>query len=178
LRAHTKTAMGLIGRAVVSQVAIASRFLGVLIALATIAGPVFAMDNEQFAEGLDGVKPVLWKDYEPVYRDFVGCIAGIEPTRLTHSVCAHLHERRNRMLWDALKQAALLNVAPNHRSEFCSDRVTSIVADHDAVEGGTLAAYMMEFQLRGGAGPYGADLSVTYLGKIVHDALVKITPCR
>jgi hypothetical protein len=162
VRARAKTALRIIGRAIAS--------------LATIAGPVFAIDNHQFAAELDGAKPVLWKDYEPLYHDFVGCIAGIEPARLTHAVCAHTDERRSRMFWNALKQAALLNVAPSHKPEFCSDRVNKIIADQDAVEGSTMAAYMMEIQLHGGTGPYGADLPVTYLGKIVYDALVKISP--
>jgi hypothetical protein len=56
--------------------------------------------------------------------------------------------------------------------------VTKIVADQDAVEGSTIAAYMLDFQLHGGIGSYGADLPVTYLGKIVYDALVQVSPCE
>jgi hypothetical protein len=149
-----------------------------VIVLALLVTPVFAVDNDQFAAEFEGARPVLWKDYEALYHDFVGCIAGIEPTRLTHSHCAQLNERRGRMLFDALKQAARLNGASPQKQKFCAERVTKIVIDQNAVEGGTIAAYMIDFQLRGGAGAYGADLPVTYLGKIVYDALVKISPCK
>ena len=70
--------------------------------------PVFALDNGQSAAEMDGAKPALWKDYETLYHDFVGCIAGVEPAKLTHSVCEQLDQRRVR---DALKQAVHLNVA-------------------------------------------------------------------
>lgn len=152
--------------------------LGILTALAIITMPVFATDNDQFAAEFEGAKPVLWKDYEALYHDFVGCIAGIEPTRLTHSFCAQLDERRGRMLFDALKQAVRLNVTSPQKQKFCAGHVTKIVIDQNAVEGGTIAAYMIDYQLRGGIGPYGADLPHTYLGKIVYDALVKISPCK
>jgi hypothetical protein len=75
------------------------------ITLALIVTPAFAVDNDQLAAEIDGAKPVPWKDYETRYHDFVGCIAGIEPVRLTHTVCAQLEQRRSRMLFDALKQA-------------------------------------------------------------------------
>jgi hypothetical protein len=144
----------------------------------SIATPVFAVYNDQFAAEIDGANPVLWKDYETLYHDFVGCIAGIEPARLTQSLCAQLNERRSRMLWDALKQAVRLNVASPQRPKFCAEHVTKIVVDQDAIEGGTIAATMIDLHLHGGAGPYGADLPVTYLGKIVYDALVKISSCK
>jgi hypothetical protein len=151
--------------------------LRTLITLASIVTPVFAVDNDQFTAELDGAKPVLWKDYETLYHDFVGCIAGIEPDRLTHPVCAQLAQRRSRMLWDALKQAVRLNLATPQQPRFCAERVTKIMIDQDAVEGSTIAATLIDAQLQGGAGPYGAALTVTYIGKIVYDALVKIRPC-
>jgi hypothetical protein len=178
VRARAKMALRIFGRVIASLAAIEGCVLVALITLATICAPAFAVDNDQFAAEIDGAKPVLWKDYELLDHDFVGCIAGIEPARLTHAACAHLDERRGRMLWDALKQATLLNVASSHKPKFCAARVTKVVVDHDAVEGGTMAAYLIEIQLHGGAGPYGADLPVTYLGKIVYDALVKISPCK
>jgi hypothetical protein len=149
-----------------------------VIVLALLVTPLFAVDNDQFAAEFEGARPVLWKDYEALYHDFVGCIAGIEPTRLTHSFCAQLDERRGHMLFDALKQAVRSNGASPQKQKFCAAHVTKIVIDQNAVEGGTIAAYMIDFQLRGGAGAYGADLPHTYLGKIVYDALVKISPCK
>jgi hypothetical protein len=149
-----------------------------LILLASIPAPGIAVDNEEFTIEIQGAKPVLWKDYEPLYHDFVDCIAGIQPAKLTHSICTELNERRGRMLWDALKQAALLNTASRQKQKFCADRVAKIVANQDAAEGGTIAAYMIDIQLRGGTGPYGTNLPTTYLGKIVYDALVKISPCK
>ena len=82
------------------------------------------------------------------------------------------------MLWDALKQSVRLNGASPQKPKICLGHVTKIVADHDAVEGSTIAAYMIDFQLHGGTGPYGAELPHTYLGKIVYDALAKISPCK
>lgn len=152
--------------------------LGILIALGPIAMPVFAVDNDPFAAEIEGAKPVLWKEYEPLSHDFVSCIAGLEPRRLTHPVCAQLNERRSRILWDALKQAVWLNIASTQKQKFCAEHATQIVLDQNALEGGTIAASMIDFQLRGGTGSYGADLPVTYLGKIVYDALVKISPCK
>jgi hypothetical protein len=149
-----------------------------VIVLALLVTPAFAADKDQFAAEIDDAKPVLWREYEPLYHDFVGCIAGIEPARLTHSFCAQLDERRGRMLFDALKQAVRLNVTSPQKQKFCAGHVTKIVIDQNVVEGGTIAAYMIDFQLRGGAGAYGADLPHTYLGKIVYDALVKISPCK
>jgi len=82
-----------------------------LITLTSVAIPALALDNDQFATKIEEAKPVLWREYEPLSRDFVGCIAGIEPARLTHSVCAQLNQRRSRILFDALKQAVRLNVS-------------------------------------------------------------------
>lgn len=130
--------------------------LRTLIALASIATPVFAVDKDQFAAEIEGAKPVLWKDYLPLYHDFVGCIAGIEPGRLSHPVCAQLDERRGRMLFDALKQAVRVNVSSPQKQKFCADHVMRIVTDQDAVEGSAIAAYMIDYQLHGGAGPYGS----------------------
>ena len=152
--------------------------LGILIALASIAMPALALDNDPFAVEIEGAKPVLWSEYEPLNHDVVGCIAGNEPRRLTHSVCAQLNERRSRMLWDALRQAVWLNIASTRKQKFCAEHPTRIVLDQKAVEGGTIAASMIDYQLHGGTGSYGADLPVTYLGKIVYDALVKISPCK
>jgi hypothetical protein len=149
-----------------------------LMTLVSVASPALALDNSQFAVELDGAKPVLWQEYEPLRRDFVSCIAGLEPRRLTHPLCAQLNERRGRMLWDALKQAVWLNISSPGGQGFCAEHATKIVFDQDAVEGSTIAGSMVDLQLRGAAGPYGADLPVTYLGKIVYDALVKISPCR
>ena len=64
------------------------------------------------------------------------------------------------------------------KQKFCAAHVTKIVAEHDTVEGGTIAAYMIDFQFHGGIASYGANLPHTYLGKIVYDALVKIGPCK
>ena len=143
-----------------------------------MATPVLAVDNDQFAVELNGAKPVLWKDYAPVSRDFVGCIAGREPRRLTQEVCTQLNERRARMLWDALKQAVWLNIASAQKQSFCAEHAIKIVVDENVIEGGTIAASMIDFQLHGGTGPYGDDLPHTYLGKIVYDSLVKISPCK
>ena len=140
--------------------------------------PAFAVDNARFALEIEGAKPVLWKEYEPVARDFVGCVAGVDPGRLTHATCAQLDSRRSLMFWDALKQAVLLNRASRETQIFCADHVNKIIASQNQVEDGAIAAGMIETQLRGGTGPYGADLLRTYLGKIVYDALVKISPCR
>ena len=101
----------------------------------------------------------------------------VEPHRLTHSVCAQLSDRRSRILWDAIKQAVWLNIASPSGQGFCAEHATKIVFDQDAREGGTIAASMIDLQLHGGAGPYDADLPRTYLGKIVYDALVRISPC-
>jgi hypothetical protein len=152
--------------------------LGILIALASIAMPALAVGNDPFAAEIEGAKPVLWREYEPLNRDSAGCIAGIEPRRLTRTVCAQLNERRSRMLWDALKQAVWLNIVSPQEQRFCAEHATKIVLDQNAIEGGTIAASMIDFQLHGGTGSYGADLPVTYLGKIVYDALVKISPCK
>jgi hypothetical protein len=150
---------------------------GILITLTSIAAPVFAVDNDQFAAELAGTKPVLWKDYEPLYHDFIGCIAGVEPARLTQSVCERIDKSRARMFWDALKQAVLLNAASREGPKFCTKHVTEIVAQQKTADGTAIAVYMIDIQLHGGAGPYGTDLPATYLGKIVFDALVKISPC-
>lgn len=152
--------------------------LGTLIFFALIFVPAFAADDDPFATEIEGAKPVLWRDYEPLNHDFVACIAGTEPARLTKKMCAQLNERRSRMLWDALKQAVWLNFALPQKLRFCSDHATNIVVDQNAVEGAAIAATMIDFQLHGQTGPYGADLPHVYLGKIVTDALLKISPCK
>jgi hypothetical protein len=138
-----------------------------LITLTSVAMPALALDNDQFAMKIEGAKPVLWREYEPLSRDFVGCIVGIDPGRLTHSICVQLNNRRSLMFWDALKQAVLLNGASRETPKVCADHVNKIVASQNKVEGGAIAASMIEIQLHGAAGPYGADLRHTYLGKIV-----------
>jgi hypothetical protein len=152
--------------------------LSTLIALASIATPVFAADSDPFATEIEGANPVLWREYEPLNQDFVRCLAGREPGRLTKSVCSQLAERRGRMLFDALKQAVWLNIVSPEKRGFCAEHATKIVLDQDVIEGGTIAAYMIDFQLHGGTGSYGANLPQTYLGKIVNDALLKISPCK
>lgn len=154
------------------------RFAHVLTLIALIDSRAIALDNGQFAVDVEGAKPVLWKEYEPVARDFVGCIAGVDPGRLTHSTCVQLNNRRSLMFWDALKQAVLLNRASREPPRFCADHVNKLVTSQNKVEGGAVAASMIEIQLHGEIGPYGADLPSIYLGKIVYDGLVKMSPCK
>jgi hypothetical protein len=87
------------------------------LAVALTAAPGFAAD-EQLAAEPHGDRPVLWKEYEPVYRDVMACIAGSQKERLTYSVCERTREHQGQMLWDAIKQAMLLNAAMQapHRS--------------------------------------------------------------
>jgi hypothetical protein len=158
---------------------IARRFpAAILLALVSVVTPANAVDNAEFVIELEGAKPTLWRDYEPLYHDFVSCIAGLEPRRLTRPVCTQINERRGRMLWDAIKQAVWLNIASPGGQGFCDAHATKIVFDQNTIEGRTIAAAMIDLQLHGGTGPYGADLPITYLGKIVYDALVNISPCK
>lgn len=159
------------------QAASANTFAS-LLTLASIAVPAFAVDNGEFAVELQGAKPVVWKEYEPLNQDFIRCIAGRDPGRLTKSVCSQVAERRSHILFDALKQAVWLNIVSPGGQQFCAEHASEIVFNQDAIEGGAIAASIIDLQLRGGAGPYGADLPHTYLGKIVYDALVKISPCK
>ena len=63
------------------------------ITLALIVMPTLAADSDPCATEIDGAKPVLWNEYAPIHHDFVGCIAGTDPRRLTHEVCLPLNLR-------------------------------------------------------------------------------------
>jgi hypothetical protein len=121
--------------------------------------------------------PVLWKNYEPVHRDVIACIAGSEKERLTDSVCDRIHERQDRMLWDAIKQSVFLNVGPPAHASYCSPHIDQIIATQNRADGITVATYSIEAQLNGDRGSYGADLPNTELRKIVFDGLVRANPC-
>jgi biopolymer transport protein ExbD len=139
---------------------------------------VFAVENDRFSIEIGGVKPVLWKDEERLYPDFVRCIAGSDHGRLTPQVCEQIHSQRNHMFGDALKQAVQLNVTASATERFCysyGDELLRQNRDEDAAE---IAMGIVEMQLHGGNGLYGTQLSETYIGKIVFDGLVKQFPCR
>jgi len=121
----------------------------------------------------DGVGGATWKDYEPVERDIVGCIAG----KLPEVTCEHVQQRRDQLLWPALKEAVRLNAAPL-TAKFCAPHLTEIVAQDQRAQGVGIAVYLIESQLHDGTGPYGADLPGIYLSQIIFDALVKTAPCR
>jgi hypothetical protein len=80
-----------------------------LLMVCSFVAPALAVENDRFAIEIDGVRPVLWKEAERLYPDFVGCMAGSERSRLTPQLCEQIHSRRNHMFGDALKQAVLMN---------------------------------------------------------------------
>ena len=160
----------------------ARNFLGwrtafLLMACSSIAS-VLAVENDRFAIEIGGVKPVLWKEAERLYPDFVRCIAGSDHGRLTPQLCEQIHSQRNHMFGDALKQAVLLNATAPATERFCYSYGDELVKQHEDGDAVGIAMEMVEMQLHGGNGLYGNQLSDTYIGKIVFDGLLKQFPCR
>ena len=121
----------------------------------------------------DGAGGPTWKDYEPVNRDIVRCIAN----KLAETVCQGVVQRRDQFLWSALKEAVRLNAASS-KAKFCAPHVVEVVAQDQRAKGVGIAAYLIEFQLHDSTGPYGTNLPSTYLSQIIFDALAKTAPCR
>jgi len=61
---------------------------------------------------------------------------------------------------------------------FCYSYGDELVKQQKDDDAAAVAMEMVEIQLHGGNGPYGNQLSNTYIGKIVFDGFLKQFPCR
>ena len=65
-----------------------------------------AAENQTFAFGLAGARPVVWADYEPIQRDSIACV---KDNRMSTPVCEQVFDNGMRILWDAFRHAVLVN---------------------------------------------------------------------
>lgn len=133
-------------------------------------------DNNTFAFGLAGVRPVMWKDYEPLQKDSIACI---KDNRSTTPVCERVKDRAANILWDALTHAVLINAASRDKGPyFCDKFANDLIKEQKFGEGAAYAVLLIDERLKYGSSLYGPKLPSTYLAKLVFDALVDNNPCK
>lgn len=139
-------------------------------------GRAHGADNNLFAFGLAGVRPVMWKDYEPLQKDIFACMKN---NRSTTPVCERVKDRAANILWDALTHAVLINATSGDKGPyFCDKYGYDLIKEQKFGEGAAYAVLLIDERLKYGSSLYGPRLPSTYLGKLVFDSLVDNNPCK
>ena len=141
-----------------------------------LAQTVGASDNQTFAFGLAGVRPVTWADYEPIQRDSIACL---KDNRMSTPVCEQVFDKGMSILWDAFKHAVLVNALANPDAKrFCDKGAEDIVRNGKVSDGAAYAILLIDERLKYGSSLYGKELPSTYVAKLVFDALMDTKPCK
>lgn len=134
------------------------------------------LGNERFANPIAGIEPIMWKDFEPIQKNVYACL---DDKKLDTPVCKRVQERMNTALLNALDQAHVLNVVSRaNEPKFCDKYGEQLIKEQKSREGLIYALMIVSNRMKYGSSLYGADLPTTYLGKIVHDALLESEPCK
>ena len=137
--------------------------------------PAQALDNDVFAFGIGGTKPVLWKQYEPLLQNAGECL---KRQRSDAPVCRQVTDMVAKMMVDAILQASMLNATVQGPvGKFCDADARDFVLKMDSSLLAAYAILLVDDYLKYGSGLYADRLPNTYLGKIVFDALYNKSPC-
>jgi hypothetical protein len=151
-------------------------FVFALICTSATAQQNKQLPNDRFAQQIGDLEPIQWKDFELIQKNVYTCM---DDKKLEVPVCKNVRERMSYALYDALSQAHVINalVKPNE-PRFCDEYGRKLILDRNLGQAAAYALLIVDERLKYGSSLYRAELSNTYLGKIVHDSLLESQPCK
>ena len=131
--------------------------------------------NERFSEEIEGIEPMLWKDFALIQKNMVACYSEMPSNPET---CKPLFDQHGDALYSALRYALAINMLTEpSEPKFC--HAFAPEAPEDEVRGYAVTVALLDAydRTRESSNVYGSELPNTYLAKIIHDSLLESYPC-
>ncbi len=153
-----------------------SLLLCLLIPMSVGAQKVAELPNDRFAMRVGDLRPLLWKDYEPMQKNVYACI---NDNKMSTAICEKVSDRMYVALYDAISQALVVNaLAKDDDPKFCDSYGEKLVIDRKIGPTASYALLILDKRMKYGSSLYGAELPNVYVGKILHDALLETKPSK